>query len=105
MGFAAAYAVVQWYYAPYVNGRKSGVPCCAICRGYLVGLVFHLGSLTFGAILVAVVGFIRAVIAAFVDASKDTGNGICACCGKICLCCVDCFKRCLEFINKTAYMD
>merc|ERR1712151_572005 len=31
--------------------------------------------------------------------------GVGACAAKICVCCIECFEKCLGKLNKTAYMD
>lgn len=45
---------------------------------------------------------IMAVIAKQADA---TGNSATQCIAGTCACCLECFRRCLEFINKNAYID
>lgn len=108
--FAIAYVVQRWYFTPYGRnacaGRsKWGLPAFAIVRGFSVGLCYHLGTLAFGAVMIAFVRVIRMGLAYLEKLSSDTGNCIGACIAKVLFCCLYCFESCLAFISKNAYMD
>jgi len=108
--FAIAYVVQRWYFTPYgrnscVGRSKWGLPAFAIVRGFIVGLCYHLGTLAFGAVMIAFVRVIRMGLAYLEKLSSDTGNCIGACIAKVLFCCLWCFESCLSFINKNAYMD
>jgi len=108
--FTIAYVTQRWYFTPYGNkscvGRsKWGLPAFAIVRGFCIGLFFHLGTLAFGAVLIAFVRVIGIVLAWLEKIASDTGNCIGVCIAKVLFCCLCCFENCLEFINKNAYMD
>jgi len=108
--FAIAYVTQRWYFTPYgknscVGRSKWGLPTFAIVRGFTVGLSYHLGTLAFGAVVIAFVRVIRMGLAYSEKLASDTGNCIGACIAKVLFCCLYCFESCLEFINKNAYMD
>merc|ERR1712151_776925 len=39
------------------------------------------------------------------NAAEDQGNAFADCLAKACLCCLSCWKDCLEFVSKNAYFD
>lgn len=103
--FVLAYAVQLWYFTPYGDTYEKDTPACPLCRGYVKGLQYHLGTLAFGALLVAVLRLIRMILGYIAKQADKDGNPAAACAAKSCLCIITCFQRCIEFINKNAYMD
>lgn len=103
--FAIAYAVSCWYFTPVVEGSREGVPCCPIVWGYIIGWTLHLGSLAFGSFFIAALIAVRVVLAYIARQARAEDNHAAAAIAKCLSCCVACFQRCLEFLNKNAYMD
>merc|ERR1719247_1164005 len=108
--FAIAYVTQWWYFLPYSRnacaGRsKWGLPSFAILRGFFIGFCLHLGTLAFGAILIAFVRVIRMVLVWLEKISSDSGNCVGACIAQALSCCMCCFDSCLQFITSSAYMD
>lgn len=100
--FVLAYAVVLWYYTP----KPKGVgPHCPLCKGFCIGIFYHLGTLAFGSFLIAVCRVVRTILAYIAKQSESEGNKVGACIAKCCLCCVTCFEQLLQYINKNAYID
>eukprot|EP00927_Polykrikos_kofoidii_P054324 TRINITY_DN48751_c0_g1_i1.p1 TRINITY_DN48751_c0_g1~~TRINITY_DN48751_c0_g1_i1.p1 ORF type:complete len:693 (+),score=93.31 TRINITY_DN48751_c0_g1_i1:95-2080(+) len=102
--FVLAYTVQLWYFTPYIDDDKQ-TPYCPLCRAYRIGLLFHMGTLTFGAFLIAILRFVRLVLAQLAKQANASGNKAAACAAKSCMCLVTCFETCVKFINKNAYMD
>jgi hypothetical protein len=106
--FVISYAVTLWYYQPCSSGKSiTKRPVLPCLRGLFVGIVWHLGSIAFGAFLLAVTRVIRTCLAAIArqaDAAGPEGKAV-ACVAKCCMCCVTCFKKFIEFLNKNAYID
>mmetsp|Transcript_64347 Transcript_64347/g.141844 ORF Transcript_64347/g.141844 Transcript_64347/m.141844 type:complete len:619 (+) Transcript_64347:10-1866(+) len=103
--FVVAYTVELWYFADRGDGHHEAKACFGMCKGFCVGVTHHFGTLLCGSFIITAVWAVRLVVAAIAQEAQDTGNPLGACLGKICLCLVDCFKRCLEFVNRNAYMD
>jgi hypothetical protein len=108
--FAIAYVTQRWYFTPYghksCTGRsKWGLPTFAILRGFSIGLFFHLGTLAFGAVVIAFARVLRIGIGYLEKLASDTGNCVGACIARVLFCCLWCFESCLEFMNKNAYID
>jgi hypothetical protein len=102
--FVVSYSVVLYYFAPPVDGKKVA-PSFPMFWGYAVGLGYHLGTLAFGAFLIAVVRLVRLILTYVAKQAEKEGNAALACVAKILVCLVTCFKKCMEFINKNAWMD
>eukprot|EP00747_Dinoflagellata_sp_TGD_P147947 gnl/TRDRNA2_/TRDRNA2_176864_c3_seq1.p1 gnl/TRDRNA2_/TRDRNA2_176864_c3~~gnl/TRDRNA2_/TRDRNA2_176864_c3_seq1.p1 ORF type:complete len:463 (+),score=78.77 gnl/TRDRNA2_/TRDRNA2_176864_c3_seq1:188-1390(+) len=102
--FTISYAVVLWYYTPISDGKKPS-PRIPLLRGLFNGLFFHLGTLAFGAFLIAACRMIRLILAYIEKQAKATGNKVMEMIAKALSCCMLCFQRFLEFINKNAYID
>jgi hypothetical protein len=102
--FVVSYSVVLYYFCPKDEYGYKETPTFPLFRGYFVGFVFHLGTLAFGAALIAIVRIISLILS-YIAKQAEKENAALACIAKILVCIVQCFKRCLEFLNKNAYMD
>jgi len=103
--YVLAWTSQVWYFTPYVRGEKLDLPACGVCRGYADAIALHTGTLAFGSLLITLCRGLRMVIGALAEAAQDTDNPCAACLGCLCFCAVGCFESCLEFLNKSAYMD
>jgi len=103
--FVLAYIVQSWYFTPYEGGSKHDIPNCTLITGYLVAWMYHMGSLAYGSFIIAVTRLVRLVLSQIVKQAKGDGNQALACVAAALGCCVYCFQKCMEFINKNAYMD
>jgi len=72
-----------------------------------IGTVFryHLGSVAFGSFIVAVVQFIRYLMKYFEKQAGAQGNRVMVLILKILQCCIWCFEKCVQFLNKNAYIQ
>lgn len=96
-----AIAVAKWFFAR----NKLTVGSWTVISSVRETLTYHLGTCAYGSLLVAIVQFIRYIIAKLQKKAKDTKNKIAEyilCC---CQCCFWCLERCLKFINKNAYIQ
>lgn len=95
--FVIAYTTQLWFY-------KRGT-ACAIVRAYSTALVYHIGTLAFGSLVISVTRVIRMALQVLIEATADTGNPIGRIVATVCCCIVGCFEQFLKFLNKFAYMD
>jgi solute carrier family 44 (choline transporter-like protein), member 2/4/5 len=98
MVLAATYATWYWTF------KKSDVPFFTLTKGFLRTMRYHLGTLAFGALIVAICQMIR-VLLEYVDRKlKKFDNDV----TRAILCMFKCFFWCLEkflrFINRNAYI-
>jgi len=107
--FVLSYVTERWYFTPYRKGcigrGKVDLPGFAILQAYSVGILFHLGSLAFGAVVIAFIRVLRMALAYVGRESSASGNCCSACLAKVAFCCLTCCEGCLQFLNKNAYMD
>ncbi|CAK0873258.1 unnamed protein product [Prorocentrum cordatum] len=100
--FVVSYATVKWFALPMPKRQIVWLP---VAQGVVACVVFHLGSVAFGSFLIAttrVIILITSLVARYADSE---GNALLACIAQVCMGCVVCFRRCLEYVNKNAYCD
>ncbi len=100
--FVLASSACVWYF-----DKQDPHP---VRKSFKRAIRYHIGSLAFGSLIVAIIRFIMAVVEYFkqkIDSTSTDGN-----IGKIykCLltcvqCCLECCARLMEFINKHAYIQ
>jgi len=96
-----ALAVSTWYFTRDKGGIGSGTLCSAMS----VTGCYHLGTAAFGSLIIAVVEFVRAVIAWMQKKAKQSeykAAQYLLCC---CQCCLWCLENVLKFVNKNAYIQ
>jgi choline transporter-like protein 2/4/5 len=108
--FATSCTTCMWYFHGQNSEDEEGMGKVSVWMAVKWAMTYHLGSLAFGAFLVAVVTMIR-VICEYImyqyeksgGASKDNAMWKCVkCCVRCTLKCLDC---CVKFINKNAYIQ
>eukprot|EP00744_Colponema_vietnamica_P001108 GILI01001874.1.p2 GENE.GILI01001874.1~~GILI01001874.1.p2 ORF type:complete len:612 (+),score=211.84 GILI01001874.1:159-1838(+) len=107
--FVIAGSVVCWYFTKPVSGTRDDErrPVRPISTSLWYALRYHLGSLAFGSLIVAIVQMARAILAYINEKQKAAGatNAVTEMFFKCMQCCLACFERCLKFINKNAYIQ
>jgi hypothetical protein len=102
--FTIACTVYFWYFEQGTENHTH----FKIGHALWAGVRYHLGSLAFGSLVLAIVQFIQIVLSyvqkhLFID--KYAGNAavqyLCGCIS----CLMECFKRFIEFLNKNAYIN
>lgn len=103
--FCVSYSVMLWYFTPKEDDGSKESPNCPLGRAATNGICYHFGTLAFGAFLVTLCDILRFFLGYLAKQAENTGNAVMSAISKACMCCVSCFKRFMEFINKNAYMD
>lgn len=107
--FVLSYVTQRWYFTPYRKGcigrGKVNLPGFAILQAYGIGACCHIGSLAFGAVVIAFTRVLRMALAYIGRESSAAGNCCAACLAKVAFCCLTCCEGCIQFLNKNAYMD
>ncbi|XP_014252063.1 CTL-like protein 2 isoform X1 [Cimex lectularius] len=90
----------KWYW----TFNKKDVPFFTVTGAALTTVRYHLGTIAFGSLIIAICSFIRATIEYVQKKTKAYDNPVV----KAILCCCRCFFWCLEkflrFINRNAYI-
>jgi len=100
--FVISYSVVLWYYTPKPKGFGPHIP---LVRGFIVGIVFHLGTLALGALLVAICRPLRLMFTLINNKASSGDNFVCEVLRQCASTCHVCFRRYLEPLSKNAYID
>lgn len=95
-------AVSKWYF----SREKKHFDKMPVMHSLWITLRYHLGSLAFGAAIVAIVQLIRIILAYIDHQTKNAqkSNKFLALLMKIVQCCLCCFEKCLKWINKNVFI-
>lgn len=96
-----ATSVAKWYFTK----NKLTIGSWTVLGSILEVCWYHAGTAAFGSLLVAIVQFIRVIIAKAQKHAKQTGNKLAQCLLCCCQCCFWCLECALKFINKHAYIQ
>ncbi|XP_040165564.1 choline transporter-like 2 isoform X3 [Anopheles arabiensis] len=95
-----AFTFATWYW----TRQKSRLPFFVLTRGVTHTVYYHLGTLAFGSLIIAICKIIRAILEYVDHKLKRYDNGF----TRAVLCCCRCFFWCLEsflkFLNRNAYI-
>jgi solute carrier family 44 protein 1 (choline transporter-like protein)/choline transporter-like protein 2/4/5 len=94
-------ACAVWFFAP--RGEKGKQR--AVKTGIRMAFRYHMGSLAFGSLLIAMVQFVRYTLMYLEKQSAAAKNRVIVLAFKVIQCCLWCFEKCLKFSNKNAYIQ
>eukprot|EP01061_Rhynchopus_euleeides_P012834 TRINITY_DN2259_c0_g1_i1.p1 TRINITY_DN2259_c0_g1~~TRINITY_DN2259_c0_g1_i1.p1 ORF type:complete len:703 (+),score=297.14 TRINITY_DN2259_c0_g1_i1:49-2157(+) len=101
--FVVSAVTVQWYYSHKDDDEKKVRCFVGWLRGYAWAFLYHMGCLITGALLVAIIQFIRFILQKVTDKFKQSSDA-----AKCIMCCVDCclayVERFLQYISRNAYI-
>jgi len=92
-----------WYFAP--DRKKLESP---IARGFTWGLVYHVGTLAMGSLLVAIAWFLQMIFSYLyqkLNARAKTAHTGTGCLLKCAICVVTVYEKFIKFINRHAYIE
>lgn len=106
-------AIAQWYFTPRnaagekQRGLENGIGRCPIVDACGRATRFHLGTVAFGSLIIAIIEFIRAVVK-YIEETTTPKNGLPNRLQKaiFCLiqCCLYCVQCCMDKVNKNAFV-
>jgi len=101
-----SHAVATWYFTK-PEDRVEAISSYTVLTSYKLVSRFHLGTVAFGSLCIALIQFARA-IAMYLERNlseefrSQTWVKIVFCCINCCLCCLECI---MKFISKNAYIQ
>lgn len=103
--FVLASSSCIWYWKP-----SKDTPVSPVYKSFFRAGRYHLGSIAFGSLIVAIVRFMIAILEYVkqkVDSTKvgEKVGKLYKCLIGCCQCCLNCCARCIEHINKHAYIQ
>jgi len=90
----------EWYWAP----DKSRMPGCVLGSALWNATFYHLGTVAFGSLVIAIIRMIRLVLEYVEKKCKKFNNDLTNCLLKCCQCCLWCLEKFMRFINRNAYI-
>ena len=90
-----------WYFEGGANEKDVTRP---VTRSVWRAFRYHLGSLAFGSLIIAIVRFIMVIVAYIRAQGEKEGSKVFKFILNCLLCCLACVEKCMEFINKHAYI-
>jgi hypothetical protein len=98
-----------WYFEQGGNDKTVSKP---VTRSFWRAFRYHLGSLAFGSLIIAIIRMIMAVVA-YIRYQLETGSSpkenkvtrIYKCLLNLLLCILGCIEKCIEFINYHAFVQ
>jgi hypothetical protein len=98
-------AVSHWYF----SADKSNLGHAPVIKAIYRTFRFHLGSIAFGALIIAIIQFIRICLTYLQKklkqgAKNETAKKIIDVVFCVIQCCLYCLEKCMKFINKNAYI-
>jgi choline transporter-like protein 2/4/5 len=90
----------EWYW----SNDKSYMPSCVLGSAIWNATVFHLGTIAFGSLIIAIIRMIRTILEYVEKKCKKFNNDLTKCLLKCCQCCLWCLEKFMRFINRNAYI-
>lgn len=107
----SAGAIGEWYFSlPNPNNTSerlvgygeqylSSTPVASSMKRTIF---YHLGTVAFGSLIIAIIKFIRAVVTYIQRKTKDSQNGMVRCIFCCIQCCLKCCQKCVDYISRNA---
>jgi len=107
--FVIASTGCLWYFEQGIKKENNpNVHNSKVTTSFYRAFRYHLGSLAFGSLIIAIIQFMIAVLEYIKEKVGDDGKNdaaIIKCLISCCQCILDCCARFIEFINKHAYIQ
>jgi Plasma-membrane choline transporter. len=84
------------------NKSNLGYP---IFKSFYNLVRYHLGTVAMGSLIIALVQFVRAILAAIQYQVKGHENAVSRCVFRTCQCCLYCFEKVLKYLSRNAYIE
>ena len=93
-------AFASWYFS---FKKPDDVPALPLLSAFMRSF-WHVGTLAFGSLLIAIVQLLRAILDYIDRKTKETQNSVGRCVLCFCKCCLWCLEKCIRYISKNAYI-
>eukprot|EP00049_Salpingoeca_infusionum_P001624 m.49727 g.49727 ORF g.49727 m.49727 type:complete len:652 (+) comp11116_c0_seq1:100-2055(+) len=94
-------AVVKWYF----TRDKGSISCCPNLSALARAIWYHLGSLAFGSLIIAIVKMLRLILAYVEKKFAGKTSSVAKVILKCCQCCLWLMEKCLKYLNRNAYIE
>jgi len=91
----------QWY---WTFNKSTDLPNCSLGTAMWNAAVFHLGTVAFGSLIIAIIRMLRTILEYIERKCKKFNNDLTKCLIWCCKCCLWCLEKFMRFINRNAYI-
>jgi len=91
----------QWY---WTMNKSSDIPDCTLGTAMWNASVFHLGTVAFGSLTIAIIRMIRTILEYIERKCRKFNNDLTKCLLCCCKCCLWCLEKFMRFLNRNAYI-
>lgn len=91
----------EWY---WTMNKKKNLRCGSLGRSLWNATVYHLGTIAFGSLILAIIRMIRVTLEYIEKKLKKFNNDLTKCLLCACKCCLWCLEKFMRFLNKNAYI-
>ncbi|CAL8107889.1 unnamed protein product [Calicophoron daubneyi] len=91
----------HWYFSRH---DPRTMPRCPLWHSFFRAAFYHIGSLAFGSVLIALLQWLRSILEWVETKLKKYDNGFTQCCLRCCCCCLWCLEKFLKFLNRNAFI-
>lgn len=102
--FIVRFILAGVYARYYWDRSRFGFPCSALIRSLFRCLIFHLGTIAFGSLIIAIVKLIRFFLEYIQKKAEKRVGRLSRCLFCCCRCCLFCLEKFLKFLNRNAYI-
>lgn len=96
-----AMSIAKWYFAR----DKGYVGSMTVLKSMCSSIWYHMGTAAFGALLIAIVKMIRAVLTKLQKEAEQMNRQVAKVLFCCCNCCLWCLEKFIQFLNKHAYIQ
>jgi choline transporter-like protein 2/4/5 len=91
----------HWYFSRH---DPQSMPKCPLWHSFFRAAFYHIGSLAFGSLLIALLQWLRSILEWIDTKLKKYDNAFVRCCVRCCCCCMWCLEKFLKFLNRNAFI-
>ena len=94
-------SATEFFNFRYWTWNKSDVPFWTLTLSMFNTTVFHLGTVAFGSLIIAIIRFVRAILDYVEKKLSMYNNDLTRCLLWCCKCCLWCLEKFMRFINRS----
>ena len=101
--FVICVVAIMWYFATKRDELED-----PLWTGYKWGLFYHVGSLAFGSLILAIIWVVQLILAYLqqqAEEVKGADNKVMQCFLRVASCLVSCFERFIKYLSKHAFIE
>ena len=104
-------ALANWFFSLYKDGSSTAKQVgsgpeqfrrAPVCNAIFRIIRFHLGTVAFGSLIIAIIQMIRAVLTYIQKKTRNRNNSFVRCVLCCVQCCLKCVQKCVDYVSRNA---